>query len=140
MLDTTDWTHEETARRLGLNRVTVSNYARGRLAPSRTVLLFMAHLTRNVVDLPGFHDTSGVVQEPGAGELSQWEQETLGLMRRLNPTQRQAILGVLATMATPVTYGGESVQSGRKDRRASAEETKRPPTPPKSPTSPTPKK
>jgi len=108
MLDTTDWTHEETARRLGLNRVTVSNYARGKLAPSRTVLLFMAHLTRSVVNLPGFHDTSGVLQDPGAAAPPQWEQEVLGLMRRMGPAQRHAILSLLATTAAPIAYGAKS--------------------------------
>jgi len=121
MLDTTDWTHHETARRLGLNRVTVSNYARGTLAPSRTVLLFMAHLTRNVIHLPGFHDTSGVLQEPGASALSLWELEALGRLRRLSSVQRQAILGVLAAMTTSVIYGVGPAQSNAGHRWASGE-------------------
>lgn len=108
MLDATDWTHEETARRLGLNRVTVSNYARGKLAPSRTVLLFMAHLTRSAVNLPGFHDASGMVRDAGSDAPPQWEQEALGFMRRMSPNQRQVILSLLVTMAAPVTYGANS--------------------------------
>lgn len=112
MLDATDWTHEETASRLGLNRVTISNYARGKLAPSRSVLLFMAHLTRSVVNLPGFHDASGVVRDPGSDVAPQWEQEALGFMRRMSPSQRQIILALLGTMAAPVTYGAPPSKPG----------------------------
>jgi transcriptional regulator with XRE-family HTH domain len=112
MLDTTDWTHDEAARRLGLNRVTVSNYARGKLAPSRTVLLFMAHLTRNVVNLPGFHDASGTLREPGAVTPPQWEQEALGYMRRLGSDQRQVIVSLLGTMVPPIAYGAKSGKGG----------------------------
>jgi len=144
MLDTTDWTHEETARRLGLNRVTVSNYARGKLAPSRTVLLFMAHLTHNVVHLPGFRDTSGVVQDTSTEGLSSWEQEALGLLRRISSAQRQAILEVLATMAVPINYGVGSVQTSGagkgKARRNSGEEDQPAPKPTEPPTSAIPPK
>lgn len=106
LLEASSWSQSEAARRLELNRATVSQYVHDTISPSAQVLALFKLILAN--EQPGALSASLKTNEEGG--LSGWERRAIEDLRWLHKEDRDRVLNAMKALVAglprraPVNY------------------------------------
>lgn len=108
LLAASGWHQARAARELGLTTATVSRYVSGKQTPSLPVLKLFASILGSSLTIYGGDGDPAAPMRDGPRWLSDWEENVLNQLRRLEPENRQRVVHCISElidcMRPPVSY------------------------------------